>query len=64
MRKLRVYHDRRPLRVALQIAATAVVLAVALCIFAFFWFQRYIVVENGELRLELPWESAQLSPEQ
>ena len=55
MKKPRVYRDRRPLVIALRVIAAALILAVALCIFAFFWFRRYIVIENDILRLELPW---------
>ena len=58
MKKPRVYRDRRPLVIALRVIAAAVLLAVALCIFAFFWFRRYIVIENDVLRLELPWEQS------
>lgn len=60
MKKPRVYRDRRPLVIALRVIAAAVVLAVALCIFAFFWFRRYIVIENDTLRLELPWEQTEI----
>ena len=59
MKKPRVYRDRRPLVIALRVIAAAVALAVAFCVFAFFWCQRYIVIENGELRLEPPWEQAE-----
>ena len=59
MKRPRVYRDRRPLVIALRVIAAAVVLAVALCIFAFFWFQRYIVIENDRLSLVPPWEQAE-----
>ena len=60
MRKPRVYRDRKPLVIALRVIAAAVLLAVALCIFAFFWFRRYIVIENDILRLEPPWEQSDI----
>ncbi len=55
----RVYHDRRPLAVALRVVAIIILAAVLFCVFAFFWFRQYIVVENGELRLDLPWEQTE-----
>ncbi len=60
MKKPRVYRDRRPLALALKVIAAALVLAVALCIFSFFWFRRYIVIENDILHLELPWEQSDI----
>lgn len=61
MKKPRVYRDRRPLVTALRVTAAAIVLALALCIFIFFWFRRYIVIENDVLRLEPPWEQTETS---
>ena len=58
MKRPRVYRDRRPLTIALRITAAVLALALAFCVFAFFWCQRYIVIENGELRLEPPWETS------
>ena len=55
MKRPRVYHDRRPLRALLRALLVLVILAVALCIFAFFWCRQYIVVEDGRLRLDPPW---------
>ncbi len=60
MSKPRVYRDRRPIVTALRVVAVALLLAIAFCIFAFFWCRRYIVIENGELRLEPPWEQAEI----
>ncbi len=58
MKKPRVYHDRHPLRALLRALIVLVVLAAALCVFAFFWCRQYIVVEEGRLRLEPPWPYA------
>ena len=52
MKRPRVYHDRRPLTIALRVAAVTAAAAVALSVFAFFWCRRYIVIENGVLRLD------------
>lgn len=56
MKKPRVYRDRRPLIIAVRAAGIVLAVLIALCIFFFFWCRRYIVIENGELRLEPPWE--------
>ena len=61
MKKLRVYRDRRPLVTALRVTSAAVALALAFCVFAFFWCRRYIVIENAELRLEPPWRTSHIS---
>ena len=56
MKKPRVYHDRRPLVIVLRVMAVLLALIFALCVFSFFWFKRYIVIENGQLHLDPPWE--------
>lgn len=56
MKKPRVYRDHRPLIIAVRVFIGVLAAVIALCIFFFFWCRRYIVIENGELRLEPPWE--------
>ena len=57
MKRPRVYHDRRPLILALRVAAIGAATAAALSVFAFFWCRRYIVIENGVLHLDPPWSA-------
>ena len=51
----RIYRHRRPFKLIAGIIAGIAVFFLALLIFLFFYFQRYIVPVEDGIKLEVPW---------
>lgn len=51
----RIYHSRRPLKTFLTVFFSALALLLALAIFVFVSFRKYIVYTSDGVRLDVPW---------